>query len=178
MKKVVIVTGSPRANGNTNAMAAKFAEVAKTAGAEVTRFDACALKLDGCHACGMCYKTGHACAVVPEYDAVIEAILAADTVVFAIPLYWFTIPSQLKAVIDHFYAAMRGGKSMKGKRCIVLGTMGQPVATGLYAGVTTAMKGACGYLGWTYEELVYGGMNIPGAIKETDAFAKIEAMVK
>ena len=37
MKKVVIVTGSPRANGNTNAMAAKFAEVAKATGAEVTR---------------------------------------------------------------------------------------------------------------------------------------------
>ena len=37
MKKVVIVTGSPRANGNTNAMATKFAEAAKAAGAAVTK---------------------------------------------------------------------------------------------------------------------------------------------
>ena len=49
-KKVLIITGSPRLKGNTNALATAFASGAVAAGNEVEVFDAATANLNGCHA--------------------------------------------------------------------------------------------------------------------------------
>ena len=60
-KKIVVITGSPRKNGNSFAMTDAFIKAAEAKGHTVTRFDAAAMKLGGCHACETCYSTGKAC---------------------------------------------------------------------------------------------------------------------
>lgn len=57
-KKIVVITGSPRKNGNSFAMADAFIQAANGLGHTVSRFDAAFLKIGGCHACETCYKTG------------------------------------------------------------------------------------------------------------------------
>lgn len=179
MNKITVITGSPRVKGNTNTMVEAFANAAQAAGATVARFDAAKLNMAGCRACMACYKTGHACAFEHGFDPIAESVLASDVVVFAIPLYWFSIPGQIKSVIDHLFAPFAGGKTeLRNKTCLVLGTMGQPLETGLYEGVTVAMKNCCKFLNWEYNELVYGGMNEPGAIRNTDAIAKVEELAR
>lgn len=47
-KKIVVITGSPRGNGNSFAMTEAFIKAAEAKGHHVTRFDAAAKNLGGC----------------------------------------------------------------------------------------------------------------------------------
>lgn len=87
-KKIVVVTGSPRQNGNSNTMADHFMKAVEKKGHTVIRFDAAALKIDGCGACNMCYKNGHVCTHDDDFIPVAQAIADADGIVFASPIYW------------------------------------------------------------------------------------------
>ncbi len=178
MRKMTVIMGSPRKNGNSNALAEAFIQEAEKAGSEVMRFDACKINMIGCRACGGCYKTGHACAFEHNFDAIADAILSSDVIVFTMPVYWFTVPGQIKSIIDHFYAFMLGGKEVKGKHCVVIATSGQPNESGVSKGITDAMKGSAAFLGWSYEEHFFGGMNVPGAIHDTDAIAQIQSLAQ
>ena len=57
-KKILVLTGSARKGGNSNRMAQAFAEAAAAKGNEVKVIDTTKLKLNFCHACQTCYKTG------------------------------------------------------------------------------------------------------------------------
>ena len=48
-KKIVVITGSPRKNGNSFAMTEAFINAAEEKGHTVTRFDAAMKKVGGCH---------------------------------------------------------------------------------------------------------------------------------
>ena len=178
MSKITIITASPRQEGNTLQMAKWFAEEAESLGAEVTTFDAIKLKLDGCHACNGCYATGHACAFEHGFDPIAESVLASDTIVFAVPVYYFSMPGQAKNVLDHFYSFLVSGKDVSKKNMIAIGTSGSPVESNVWEGVRVILQKASGMCGWNYEELTYGGMNVPGAIKDTDAEVKVKALAQ
>lgn len=178
MSKITVIAASPRQNGNSQQMAKWFIEEAQRIGAEVATFDAIGLSLDGCHACNTCYKTGHACSFVHGFDPIAEAVLESETIVFSVPVYFFSMPGQAKNILDHFYAYLVGGKALGKKTLIALGTSGQPVESNVFEGVTVALKKTAQMLGWEYDELSYGGMNVPGAICETDAEEKIKALAQ
>lgn len=178
MSKITIITASPRREGNSLQMAKWFAEEAECLGAEVKTFDAIHLSLDGCHACNACYKTGHACAIVHGFDPIAESVLASDTIVFAVPVYFFAIPGQAKNILDHFYSFLVGGKDLGNKTLLALGTSGQPVETDVFEGVRVILKKSANMVGWDYEELLYGNMNVPGAINDTDAEQKVKALAQ
>ena len=80
-KKIVVITGSPRRNGNSFAMTEAFIRAAEAKGHTVTRFDAADMKLGGCNACETCYKTGKACSFDDDFNTVAPAVLEADAVV-------------------------------------------------------------------------------------------------
>lgn len=107
-KKVVVVTGSPRKNGNSFAMTDAFIQAAQAKGHTVTRFDAAMMKIGGCHACETCYKTGKACSFDNDFNTIAPAILEADAVVFTMPVYWYSIPAQIKGVIDRMFSFVVG----------------------------------------------------------------------
>ena len=56
-KKIVVITGSPRKNGNSLAMTKAFINAAKERGHSITVFDATSLNVDGCNACETCFKS-------------------------------------------------------------------------------------------------------------------------
>ena len=73
-KKIVVITGSPRKNGNSFAMTDAFIKAAEEKGHTVTRFDAAMMKLGGCHACETCYSTGKACTFDDDFNTIAPAI--------------------------------------------------------------------------------------------------------
>lgn len=95
-RKVVVITGSPRRNGNSTAMAEAFIREAEKKGHKVTRFDAAFMKLGGCHACESCFKSGKACTFDDDFNTIAPALMEADDIIFAMPVYWYTIPAQIK----------------------------------------------------------------------------------
>ncbi|MDE5757065.1 MAG: NAD(P)H-dependent oxidoreductase [Allobaculum sp.] len=67
-KKIVVITGSPRKNGNSLAMTKAFIQVAQEKGPQILRFDAANKNLGDCHACETGYKTGKACTFDDDFN--------------------------------------------------------------------------------------------------------------
>ena len=76
-----------------------FIRAAQAKGHTVTRFDAAMMKIGGCHACETCFKTGKACSFDDDFNLIAPAVLEADALVFTMPVYWYSIPAQIKGVI-------------------------------------------------------------------------------
>ncbi len=119
-KKIVVITGSPRKNGNSFAMTDAFTKAAEAKGHTVTRFDAAMKKVGGCRACETCFKTGKACSFDDDFNTVAPAILEADAIVYSTPVYWYSIPAQIKGVMDRIYSFCVGGKDIAGKECALI----------------------------------------------------------
>ncbi len=108
--KIVVLTGSPRRNGNTNYLAEQFIFGAKESGHEIFRFDCAQHKIAGCLACNHCGMNGD-CILKDDFELVRQHLINADMVVFVTPMYYFGFSSQLKNIIDRFYAI---NESLKG----------------------------------------------------------------
>ena len=69
-KKILVLTGSARKGGNSNRMAQAFAEASAARGNEVKVIDTTKLKLNFCHACQTCYKTGKPCTFDDDFNTI------------------------------------------------------------------------------------------------------------
>ncbi len=115
--KIVILKGSPRRNGNSNHLAARFAAGATEAGHEVKEFDCAHAQIHGCIACEHCGCDGD-CVFKDDYAKILPDLIAADMVVLATPVYYYSMSAQIKAAIDRFYA--RNAKMMNKKSVLLL----------------------------------------------------------
>ncbi len=109
-KKIMMLSGSPRKNGNTNTVVGWFAEGAKEAGAAVEVVDVARLKSrnNGCIACMGCQKSEkYECAVDDEIKPVLARIPDTDILVFATPTYFFGPSAQMKLVMDRMYSLIK-----------------------------------------------------------------------
>ncbi len=175
-KKIVVITGSPRKNGNSLALTDAFIRAAKEKGHTVARFDAAMMKIGGCHACETCYKTGKACSFDDDFNTIAPAILEADAVVFAMPVYWYSIPAQIKGVIDRLFSFVVGGRDIAGKECAVIACCEEEDLTVL-DGVRIPIERSAALMKWKMvgEVLVPGVLNV-GDIEKTDGCARAAAL--
>lgn len=174
--KILVLTGSHRKNGNSNALAESFAEGAKEAGHEVTVFDCAQHKIGGCMGCNYCMKHDGTCVQADDFGLIRENILAADVIVLASPVYYFGVSAQLKAVVDRFYA-INNKLLHASKRAALLLAMGDTDMETASACVLN-FKLMCGYLGWeNIGHVIAGGTGNPGDVKE-DALKEAKDLAK
>jgi len=177
-KKIVVITGSPRKNGNSFAMTDAFIQAAQAKGHTVTRFDAAFLKIGGCHACETCFKTGKACSFDDDFNTIAPAILDADAVVFTTPVYWYSIPAQIKGVIDRIYSLVVGGKDIAGKECAMIVCCEEEDMT-VMDGVRIPLERSAALLKWNMVgEVLIPGVLIAGDIAKTDGCAQAAALAE
>ena len=106
-KNIIVLNGAARKNGNTAKLVEAFADGAKSAGNEVTVF-----YLDGMdiHSCKGCLRAGKdsksPCSQRDDMDQIYAEFAAADVVVFASPVYFWTITGPLKTTADRLYAEL------------------------------------------------------------------------
>ncbi len=177
-KKITVITGSPRKGGNSLAMTDAFIQAAEAKGHTVTRFDAAQMRIGGCHACETCYKTGKACSFDDDFNLIAPAILEADVLVFTMPVYWYSIPSQIKGVIDRIYSMVVGGKDIAGKECILIACCEEDDLSVL-DGVRIPMERTAALNKWKMvgEVLVPGVLNV-GDIDKTDGCQRAAALAE
>lgn len=175
--KITVITGSPRKGGNSFAMTDAFIQEAEKRGHEVTRFDAAFLKIGGCRACMTCYKTGKACSFDDDFNRIAPAILEAGAVVFTMPVYWYSIPAQIKGVIDRIFSLVVGGKEVAGKKCALITCCEEDDMT-VMDGVRRPMERTAALLKWDMvgEVLIPGVLNV-GDIQKTDGCRQAAALV-
>ena len=145
-----------------------FIRAAEAKGHTVRRFDAAFLNIGGCRACETCYQTGKACSFDDDFNEIAPAILAADALVFTMPVYWYSIPAQIKGVIDRIYSMVVGGKDISGKECALIACCEEDDLAVL-DGVRIPMERTAALNKWKMvgEVLVPGVLN-PGDVDKTD----------
>ena len=99
--KIVVLMGSPNRKGSTSILAEEFKRGAEEAGHTVEWIDVCRADVNPCIGCVKCGYEGP-CVQKDGTQAIKAALLSADMVVFATPLYYYGMTAQLKAVVDRF----------------------------------------------------------------------------
>lgn len=175
-KKILVITGSPRVDGNSDRLADAFIEGAISAENSVVRFDAGRMNIGGCKACDACFSKEGACSISSGFNTIAPEIEKSDVIVFVTPMYWFNFPAQLKNVIDKFYSFGVGGKDISGKECELI-TCGGTGDESDFDGLITTYKLMIGHLKWENRgTLIVTGVNGKGEVKNTGCLAKAEEM--
>lgn len=103
MKHIVILSGSPRKNGNTNLLCRQFQQGAEEAGHSVRFIPLAEKRIGFCRACDVCMRNGEACIQKDDMENILCAFQQADVVVLATPVYFYGVSAQMKACIDRTY---------------------------------------------------------------------------
>ena len=104
MKKVLILSGSPRKGGNSDILCDQFAKGAVDAGNEVEKIRIAEKKIAPCTGCYFCSKSGGRCALNDDMGEILQKIIDCDVLVLSSPVYFYSMCAQLKMVIDRTVA--------------------------------------------------------------------------
>lgn len=102
MKKILVAQGGGRANGNTAQLVSHFVKGAEESGHLVEVISLAKHEVKGCLGCNAC-RYGKPCVQKDAFNGIVPKIKDADCIVFASPLYFWTVSSRIKAFIERFY---------------------------------------------------------------------------
>ena len=112
MKNILVLSGSPRVHGNSSLLCDEFIKGAQEAGHKTEKINITRKKVAGCLGCNACYKNGGVCIQKDDMAEIREKMEQADVIVLSSPIYFYSMTSQMKAVIDRTYAFF---SNLKGK---------------------------------------------------------------
>jgi multimeric flavodoxin WrbA len=114
LKNIVVIVGSPRKNGNTELLADAFIEGARGAGNNVEKISVIGKKIGGCIGCNACFRDAeHRCVQHDDMEGCYRLLSAADVIVIATPIYFYSVSSQLKCLIDRLHNPIRNSFKVK-----------------------------------------------------------------
>lgn len=99
MKNVLIISASPRKNGNSDILCDRFAEGAEESGHKVEKIFLASKNIGYCCGCGVC-NTTHKCVQNDDMSEIIDKMIKSDVIVFATPVYFYMMNGQMKTLID------------------------------------------------------------------------------
>ena len=146
--KVLLINGSPRANGNTAAALEEMAKTFREEGVEAEILQVGHLPIRGCTACGGCRKLGK-CVYEDGVNEAAEKFRETDGLVVGSPVYYASANATLMAFLQRLFFSSRFPKTMKvgASVCVArrgglsstydemnkfFGISGMPIASGQY----------------------------------------------
>jgi multimeric flavodoxin WrbA len=156
--KVIGISGSPRAGGNTELLLHHALRPFQEHGWEAEPFHLSAMKIQPCMACDTCAVTGQ-CVIADDMQLIYEGFSRCDAIIIATPVYYRNISAQLKAVFDRSYA-LKKIQPLAGKP-------GGAIAVGRGSGGGQALA-----LSIIYNYLLSSGaLGVPGELNGVSAIA-------
>lgn len=114
MKHIVVIVGSPRKGGNTDLLADALIAGALAVGNTVDKISVAEEHIAGCLGCNACRRDGkNHCVQRDDMDDVYARMAKADVLVFATPVYFYGVSSQLKCLIDRLHNPIRNTFQVK-----------------------------------------------------------------
>ena len=139
---ILILQGSPRANGNTAWMAEEYRKAAEAAGHKVTLVNVARKKIAGCLACEYCHGKGNgACVQKDDMQELYPLLAEAEVLVLAAPIYYFTLSAQIQAPIQRIYSTTKPAKVKK------MALLVSSYSPSVYDGAIGEYRGIVGYWG-------------------------------
>jgi len=124
--KVLAVLGSPRRNKNTAKLLNNYLDELQMnhEEAEITQIFVGDGSISPCMGCSSCKTSSEKkCVIDDDMHKYYPTILESDIIIFATPVYWFNMTTQLKSFIDRFYA-FDYSKLANKKKVVLLTTFG------------------------------------------------------
>ncbi|MBF0386854.1 MAG: flavodoxin family protein [Candidatus Omnitrophica bacterium] len=170
-KKILMISGSPRKDGNTAFLVEWFAEGARSTGAQVDIVRAADLerKAAGCTSCRACQKSAvYRCVIKDEVSDCLARFQGVDVIVMASPLYFYGASSQLKGVMDRMFSLYKWDNAagtmqtpLKGKAFVFLGSGYEDIGLDVFE---RPFQLTAEYTKMTYASLVVGNAGESGDI--------------
>ena len=126
--KVLMLNGSPRANGNTSVALKEMEQVFKDNGIETEIILVGNKDIRGCIACGSCYEKGK-CVFNDMVNELALKFEEADGLVVASPVYYASANATLIACLDRLFYSSHFDKTMKVGASVVCARRGGCSAT-------------------------------------------------
>ena len=99
-KKVLVLSSSPRRGGNSDLLCDQFIDGSKEVGHVTEKIFLKDKKINYCTGCGSCIDRGKKCSQKDDMDEILDKMVAADVIVMATPVYFYTMCAQMKTLID------------------------------------------------------------------------------
>jgi multimeric flavodoxin WrbA len=115
MVKITGIVGSPRTGGNTSFLVETALKSAEAAGADIEIINLGSVVIEPCVACDICKATGE-CAIYDDMREITETLMESDGLIIGSPVYFGSVTSQLKMLIDRT-RPLRGPFKLKDKVC-------------------------------------------------------------
>jgi multimeric flavodoxin WrbA len=187
--KVLGIMGSPRRQSNTEILLDKALEGAREAGAEVEKVLVSKLKISPCLEIYACLKDGN-CAIKDDMQGLYDKLLEADHIILASPIFFYSVTSQAKAIIDRCQAlwarrhVLGIGKEDKRERRGLFISVGATQGKKLFDGAVLTVRYFFDAIGVKYyADLLVRGIDNKAQIKERpgtlqDAFRLGQELVR
>lgn len=176
MKKVLIISTSPRIGGNSDCLAQHFAHGAQKAGNDVETINLANKDIHFCRGCLSCVKSLR-CVIHDDADVIRAKMRNADVIVWATPVYYYSVSGQMKTMIDRSNPLYADDYAFRDVYLLATAAEDEPETV---AGAQTALQG------WvdcfdkaTLKGVVFaGGVNDKGEIHNHPALDKAFNMGK
>ncbi|MFW6137667.1 MAG: flavodoxin family protein [Spirochaetota bacterium] len=167
-KKVLIMVGSPRKNGNSSTLADRTARGIVASGGEYEMYHLHEMDIRVCTACDVCHEDADTyCTIEDDMKPLYPKIRDAHALVIASPIYWFSVSAQTKVFMDRWYAfGSPEGYVLKGKKFGIL--LCYADADPFVSGAVNALRmfqDAVHYIEGTITGAVYGSAEQAGEIQ-------------
>jgi len=99
-KNVLVLSSSPRRGGNSDLLCDQFILGAQESGHQAEKIFLKDKKINYCTGCGTCHNGEKSCPQKDGMSEVLEKMIAANVIVMATPVYFYTMCGQIKTLID------------------------------------------------------------------------------
>ncbi|MGN0589798.1 MAG: flavodoxin family protein [Ruminiclostridium sp.] len=160
--KILLLNGSPRKNSNTMVITEAFIRgLLRKENSEVKRYDLSDCDIRPCLGCYSCWgKNAGKCVINDDMSDIRQDILLSDIIIESFPLYFFGMPSQMKAFTDRllpFTMQYVGGDNFHelrynelfSKKLVVISSCGYSEADEMYLALKKQYDMICGEGGYT-----------------------------
>lgn len=114
--KVLLINGSPKANGCTYTALSEVAYALEKQSIETEIFHVGNKPIRGCMACGACFKTGNGLCVFNDdpVNVALEKVKGADALIVGSPVHYAGASGQITSFLDRFFYAGKGFENKLG----------------------------------------------------------------
>lgn len=128
MKKVLLLSSTPVAGGNSEILCQEFARGAQDAGCQVELVSLREKDIGFCKGCEACVRTGKGCMQQDDMAQLLAKVHAADVLVLATPIYFMSVSAQLKVFMDRFIAGELYMRQSGGKKAYFITVSAAPIS--------------------------------------------------
>ncbi len=172
---ILILSGSPRKDGNTDLLVEAFAKGASQKH-KVEVVSVHDYKVNPCMGCDACFRNEqHTCVQKDDMMFIYEKMAHADMLVIASPVYFYGLSAQMKAVIDRFHNPIRDSFHIKKMALLLVGAATLPE---LFDSILSQYQLCLNF--FKLEDagrVLVRGVKDKGDIKNTDALQKAFELV-